>query len=84
MKCRINKCKNGAFYSCARYTGSYVGSQQALRQTTIGRRSRCLRKIALEFQSPGTGGGVDNVDSRLYNQSAGMDCGFGAEDEDNA
>lgn len=39
-------------------------------------------KIALGVQnSTGTGGGLDNVDSRLYNQTAGMDSGFGADDE---
>jgi SNW domain-containing protein 1 len=41
-------------------------------------------KIALGVHSTGTGGGQDNVDSRLYNQSAGMDSGFGADDEYNA
>jgi len=40
-------------------------------------------KIALGVHT-GTGGGQDNVDSRLYNQTAGMDSGFGAEDEYNA
>ena len=40
-------------------------------------------KIALGVHSTGTGGGVDNVDSRLYNQSAGMDSGFGADDDYN-
>lgn len=40
-------------------------------------------KIALGVHSTGTGGGAENVDSRLYNQSAGMDSGFGAEDEYN-
>jgi SNW domain-containing protein 1 len=39
-------------------------------------------KIALGV--PTTGAGADNVDARLYNQSAGMDAGFGAEDEYNA
>jgi SNW domain-containing protein 1 len=39
-------------------------------------------KIALGVHT-GTGGTAD-VDSRLYNQSAGMDSGFGAEDEYNA
>ena len=38
-------------------------------------------KIALGVHT-GTGGAGD-VDSRLYNQSAGMDSGFGAEDEYN-
>jgi len=38
-------------------------------------------KIALGVHT-GTGGG-GQVDSRLYNQSAGMDSGFGAEDEYN-
>ena len=43
-------------------------------------------KIALGVHHPstGTGGGGDNVDSRLYNQTAGMDSGFGADDEYNA
>lgn len=42
-------------------------------------------KIALGvMHSTGTGGGQDNVDSRLYNQTAGMDSGFGADDEYNA
>lgn len=40
-------------------------------------------RIALGVHT-GTGGGQDNVDSRLYNQTAGMDSGFGAEDEYNA
>jgi len=40
-------------------------------------------KIALGVHT-GTGGGQDNVDSRLYNQTGGMDSGFGAEDEYNA
>lgn len=39
-------------------------------------------KIALGVHT-GTGGGAGEVDSRLYNQSAGMDSGFGAEDEYN-
>jgi SNW domain-containing protein 1 len=39
-------------------------------------------KIALGVHT--TGAGADNVDARLYNQSAGMDSGFGAEDEYNA
>ena len=39
-------------------------------------------KIALGV--PTTGAGADNVDARLYNQSAGLDAGFGAEDEYNA
>eukprot|EP00934_Nitzschia_sp_Nitz4_P005521 Nitzschia sp. Nitz4//scaffold66_size103028//61909//63591//NITZ4_004502-RA/size103028-processed-gene-0.10-mRNA-1//1//CDS//3329556362//5511//frame0 len=39
-------------------------------------------KIALGVHT-GTGGGGE-VDSRLYNQSAGMDSGFGADDEYNA
>lgn len=38
-------------------------------------------KIALGVHT-GTGG-ADEVDSRLYNQSSGMDSGFGAEDEYN-
>ena len=40
-------------------------------------------KIALGVHT-GTGGGQDTVDSRLYSQTAGMDSGFGAEDEYNA
>jgi SNW domain-containing protein 1 len=41
-------------------------------------------KIALGVHSTGTGGGgMENVDSRLYNQSGGMDSGFGADDEYN-
>ena len=39
-------------------------------------------KIALGVHT-GTGGGAGEVDSRLYNQSAGMDSGFGADDEYN-
>lgn len=40
-------------------------------------------KIALG-QHTGTGGGLGgDVDSRLYNQSSGMDSGFGADDEYN-
>jgi SNW domain-containing protein 1 len=38
-------------------------------------------KVALGVHT-GTGGG-EKVDSRLYNQSSGMDSGFGAEDEYN-
>jgi SNW domain-containing protein 1 len=37
-------------------------------------------KIALGVHT-GQAGGAGEVDSRLYNQSAGMDSGFGAEDE---
>lgn len=40
-------------------------------------------KIALGVHT-GTGGLGGDVDSRLYNQSAGMDSGFGADDEYNA
>lgn len=41
-------------------------------------------KIALGVHT-GSGGGLGGqVDSRLYNQSAGMDSGFGADDEYNA
>ncbi len=39
-------------------------------------------KVALGVHT-GTGGGAGEVDSRLYNQSAGMDSGFGADDEYN-
>jgi SNW domain-containing protein 1 len=39
-------------------------------------------KVALGVHT-GTGGGAGEVDSRLYNQSEGMDSGFGAEDEYN-
>lgn len=39
-------------------------------------------KIALGVHT-GTGGGAGEVDSRLYNQTAGMDSGFGADDEYN-
>jgi SNW domain-containing protein 1 len=39
-------------------------------------------KIALGVHT-GQGGGTGEVDSRLYNQSGGMDSGFGAEDEYN-
>lgn len=39
-------------------------------------------KIALGVHT-GQGGGAGEVDSRLYNQSAGMDSGFGADDEYN-
>lgn len=39
-------------------------------------------KVALGVHT-GTGGLGGQVDSRLYNQSAGMDSGFGAEDEYN-
>jgi len=39
-------------------------------------------KIALGVHT-GTGGGAGEVDSRLYSQSAGMDSGFGADDEYN-
>lgn len=39
-------------------------------------------KIALGVHT-GSGGGSHGVDSRLYNQSAGMDSGFGKDDEYN-
>lgn len=39
-------------------------------------------KIALGVHT-GSGGGTAGVDNRLYNQSAGMDSGFGADDEYN-
>ena len=39
-------------------------------------------KIALGVHT-GQGGGAGEVDSRLYNQSAGMDSGFGADDDYN-
>ena len=39
-------------------------------------------KVALGVHT-GTGGGAGEVDSRLYNQTAGMDSGFGADDEYN-
>lgn len=43
-------------------------------------------KIALGIHTGtgGGGGGIDDIDSRLHNQSSGFDSGFGAEDEYNA
>ena len=53
----------------------------AIKKARLGDRD-VSEKIALGVHT-GSGGGMGGVDGRLYNQAAGMDSGFGAEDEYN-
>lgn len=59
-------------------------SNQELKKQRLEAERDVSEKIALGVHT-GHGGGLSGeVDSRLYNQSAGMDSGFGADDEYNA
>jgi SNW domain-containing protein 1 len=58
-------------------------SNQELKKQKFEQERDISEKIALGVHT-GHGGGLSGeVDSRLYNQTAGMDSGFGAEDEYN-
>jgi SNW domain-containing protein 1 len=58
-------------------------SNQELKKQKFEQERDTLEKIALGHHT-GHGGGLSGeVDSRLYNRTAGMDSGFGADDEYN-
>jgi len=58
-------------------------NNQELKKQRLEQERDVSEKVALGVHT-GQGGGLGGqVDSRLYNQSAGMDSGFGAEDEYN-
>jgi SNW domain-containing protein 1 len=59
-------------------------NNQELKKQRLEAERDVSEKVALGVHT-GHGGGLGGeVDSRLYNQSAGMDSGFGADDEYNA
>jgi SNW domain-containing protein 1 len=58
------------------------GNTQEAKKRKLEEERDVSEKIALGVHT-GSGGAGGDVDSRLYSQSAGMDSGFGAEDEYN-